>query len=1193
MIGKQHLAAFRWAMAIAFLMAAGISQAQNNSAMPLAKQFDAGHIDVLVDNLAVDLKLLAEVNEGLATAETAGIDDTLNEQRFGGFGSREITLRDSLKYFLPILAGLLIAAFFFLVRQRERKKAERLLRVSEECFRKLIEHAPEAIMLADPNANWVANVNPAAERLFKMSAAELANIGPMELSPPTQPDGRLSSEKGEEFLARAMAGETPVFEWTHRDAEGRDIPCEVRLLRMEIGGRTVVRGSIIDITERKKTEAALEKSRRRFEQLVSSVEGIVWEADAQTIEFKFVSEQAERLLGYPVEKWMEPGFWVNHIHPADRAAATEHCMTCTRQGRNHDFEYRMLAADGRVVWLRDIATVLVEQGVPRLLCGIMVDITEQKRAEASLSTAAELTGSLIRSMQDGFCVLDENGVQSDVNPAFCEMTGFSREELIGLNAPYPYWPPEEYERIQAALTETLDGAAAHFELTFMRRNGERFPVIVSPSSVKNDTGETVSYCATVKDITELKRAQWELASTTDLLERTSRMAKVGGWELDLRTKELFWSTETFRIHEIEPTSPPSLDQAIAFYAPEARPIIEAKVKAGIEKGTPWDLELPMSTATGRNIWVRAQASAVEGEDGKVVKLVGTFQDITLRRHAQIEREALAGKMQETQRLESLGVLAGGIAHDFNNLLTAILGNVSVAQLKLPSDSSVQDCLGNINEASLRAADLCKQMLAYSGRGRFEIRTLDLGELVEQTTQMLQISINQKAVLRFHLQPGLPPVDVDPTQIRQVIMNLVINASEAIGETDGVISFSTGATQINRDCADDTLMLPDLPTGDYVCLEVSDSGPGMSEETQARIFDPFFTTKFAGRGLGLAAVQGIVRGHKGAMRVDSKLGYGTSFKLFFPASTGTRETAEETEEAQEASPAWQGQGVVLVVDDEEPARNTIARMMPLLGFDYVLAVDGREAITIFRANPAKFAIVLLDLIMPHIDGEQTFNELRQMRPDVPVVIMSGFNAHEALLRFKGKGLASFLQKPFTIATLRTTIHGILHGKESVPPQDEKLPPRGDEIPDDSLSSPFRQSRLPEISQQRLSEPETFEASQTILVIDDERMIRESTKTLLQSLGYEVLTASNGQDGIDVFMEHVGRVSMVLLDFRLPDMRADAVFQVLRQHSNVPVVLLTGFLASDVAETYQAMGFAATLEKPLPAESLCKLLQEILG
>ncbi len=409
------------------------------------------------------------------------------------------------------------------------------------------------------------------------------------------------------------------------------------------------------------------------------------------------------------------------------------------------------------------------------------------------------------------------------------------------------------------------------------------------------------------------------------------------------------------------------------------------------------------------------------ELGDKVCLQAIVRDITERRQAQTGREALERKMQETQKLESLGVLAGGIAHDFNNLLSGIIGNVSLADMDLPRDSPLREYLTPINQAALRAAELCKQMLAYSGRGRFVVRPLDLGQLVEETAQMLQISISKKAALRFRLETNLPPVEADATQLRQVIMNLVINASEALGEGSGVIAVSTGLTRVDRAHLGGTMLAPELPEGEYVFLEISDNGCGMSAETQARIFDPFFTTKFTGRGLGLAAVLGIVRGHKGAVKFDSEPGRGTTFKLLFPAATGPGEAMV----ALPAAPShWHGSGTVLVVDDEETVRSTVARMLRPTGLETVLVCDGLEAVEVFRADPGRFVLVLLDLTMPRMDGEETFAELRRLRADVKVVLMSGFNQQEALGRFPGKVLASFLQKPFGVEDLRATLQGVL-------------------------------------------------------------------------------------------------------------------------------------------------------------------------
>ena len=392
-----------------------------------------------------------------------------------------------------------------------------------------------------------------------------------------------------------------------------------------------------------------------------------------------------------------------------------------------------------------------------------------------------------------------------------------------------------------------------------------------------------------------------------------------------------------------------------------------------------------------------------------------------RDHAEVERLKLERKLLETQKLESLGVLAGGIAHDFNNLLTGILGNASLASLELPEGSPIHDYLGQINQSSLRAADLCKQMLAYSGRGRFVVQKVDLNRLVEETTHLLQVSISKHAALRFNFAPQLPSIEADATQIRQVVMNLVINASEAIGGRSGVISLNTGVTRIDRAYLAGAVAAPEITEGDYVALEVSDNGCGMEPETLAKIFDPFFSTKFTGRGLGLAAVLGIMRGHAGALKVYSEVGRGTTFKLLFPCASGPAEAVRPTVAAR---PAWRGRGRVLVVDDEETIRTTAARMLRVLGFEPELATHGLEAVETLRANPGRYALVLLDLTMPVMDGEQAFTELRRLQADVRVVLMSGFNRQEAVARSTGKGLASFLQKPFSMDALTEMMQAVL-------------------------------------------------------------------------------------------------------------------------------------------------------------------------
>ena len=411
-------------------------------------------------------------------------------------------------------------------------------------------------------------------------------------------------------------------------------------------------------------------------------------------------------------------------------------------------------------------------------------------------------------------------------------------------------------------------------------------------------------------------------------------------------------------------------------------------------------------------------------------------DITERKWAEEKRLQLERQLQQTQKLESLGVLAGGIAHDFNNLLAIILGNASLALDELPHLSPARDNLSAIEATSLRAAELCRQMLAYSGKGRFAIENIRMGALIGEMVSLLKSSLSKKAILNLNLKEPLPPLHGDPSQIRQIVMNLVINAAEAIGERSGVVTISTGVMECSHEYLSDVYLDERLTEGAYVWLQIADTGCGMDPETQRRIFEPFFTTKFTGRGLGLSAVLGIVRGHRGALKVYSKPGKGTTIKVLFPIAT---EEAMPVDSHDGAVPNdWKGTGIILLVDDEESIRAMGNRMLERLGFQVLAAGDGRAALEIYRTRREEIALVLLDLTMPHMDGAETFRELRRIDPTVRVVMSSGYTESEIAPRFASDRLSGFLQKPYALYALAQCLRGALSGSDLIRGKDAGSP-----------------------------------------------------------------------------------------------------------------------------------------------------------
>ena len=446
------------------------------------------------------------------------------------------------------------------------------------------------------------------------------------------------------------------------------------------------------------------------------------------------------------------------------------------------------------------------------------------------------------------------------------------------------------------------------------------------------------------------------------------------------------------------------------YSTEAKQEILAAVAAGRD----WCGEWAECRKDGSRLWVDMNLRRFLDAHGQPAGCIGLAYDVTGRRQAQEARLEVDRRLRDAQKLESLGVLAGGIAHDFNNLLTSVLGQASLLRLDLPATSPMHDNLAAIETSALHAADLCQQMLAYSGCARCALRHLDLGALVEETTRLARASLGPNVQLALAIAPGLSPVYADPIQLRQIVMNLVLNASDALGDQPGTITVATSLMHANRAQLDATLLGAGLAEADYCLIEVRDTGCGMTAETLARIFEPFFTTKFTGRGLGLSAVLGIARTHHGTLQVESAPGQGSRFRILLPVAQ--RAAAEPAQAMAAPGRSPMGAQRILVVDDEHSVRETAQLMLRASGYPVDLAEDGQAALEALGRTPHDYALVLLDYAMPRLDGAQTLAALRRIAPTLPVVLMSGFGEQEAFERFGPHGPATFLQKPFSATTL---------------------------------------------------------------------------------------------------------------------------------------------------------------------------------
>jgi PAS domain S-box-containing protein len=649
-----------------------------------------------------------------------------------------------------------------------------------------------------------------------------------------------------------------------------------------------------------------------------------------------------------------------------------------------------------------------------LLMEGMWSLLERRRVAEALRESEENYRRIFNSTSDALFIHDKAGRILDVNERMCAMFGYDRETAMKLTMGDLSYGDNAGSQSEAEtrVRRAFEDGPQIFEWPCRRANGELFWCEVALHA--GEIAGRKRVIASVRDITERKRAQEALVKMQFCVDRASipvfwidRDARIN-YANDAACQSLGYSREellTLGAPDIDPDMPASNWSAHMEEMRRKKTMMFA-MRHHRKDGTVFPVEI-----TSNYI-----------DFGGQEYIFGFAQDISERVQAEQQRREIEAQMQHSQKLESLGVMAGGIAHDFNNLLTAILGNASLALHEISPESPGRESLEEIEKVAGRAAELCRQMLAYSGRGRFAVEPLDLSHLVEEMAHMLSVSVSKKISLQYQPGKDLPAVEADATQLRQVVMNLIVNANEAIGEKEGAIRVSTGVMHCDGEFFRQTWLREDLPEGQYVYLEVEDSGCGMDEKTRSRIFEPFFTTKFTGRGLGLAAVLGIVRGHHGAIHLHSEAGRGTRFRVVLPASP--RKPVEAKSAAEKESRMWRGKGTILVVDDEETIRVLLQRMLEQAGFETLAAVDGREAVDVFRKNADKIVCVLLDLTMPHLDGVETFQEIRRIQPGAVVILSSGYDETDAMQRFSGLGLAGFLQKPYQYQTLIARLRKVL-------------------------------------------------------------------------------------------------------------------------------------------------------------------------
>ena len=622
-------------------------------------------------------------------------------------------------------------------------------------------------------------------------------------------------------------------------------------------------------------------SENLYERLVTSLGGIVWEADPRTFQFSFVSPQAEAILGYPVSEWLSDAqFWRRHTHPHDVEWCAAFCVDATTHGRDHEFEYRMIAADGRVVWLRDVVTLTVDEHEGPRLRGIMLDITERKRAEEELRRSESRYRSLVTATAQGVWTADARGNAYQDAPWWRAVTGQSREEIVDerwLEAVHP----EERERV---------------------------------------------------------RQSW---------------------------------------------------------------------RHSVANGVPYAEEYRVRSRDAADRIVAVSGVPVRDDSGTVLEWVGTYADVT-------EHRDTAATLLQAQTMESLGRLAGGVAHDFNNLLTVITGYGDFRIADRAPDDPVRQDAEEIRKAATRAALLTQQLLAFSRKQMSAPVLIELNPRVREASNMLERLIGEDIELVLQLSPEAGTVMVDVSQVDQLLMNLVVNARDAMPD-GGVIIIRTEHIAVAE---------PEttVPRGDWTTLVVMDTGVGMPSDVRARAFEPFFTTKQmgSGTGLGLSTVYGIVKQSAGHIRLESEPGRGTTFTIYLPRLG----PAGERPRADTKLTSSGGREIVLLVEDEEGVRRLIREALERQGYRVLAASSADDALQMARAEGDRIDLVVTDVVMPGKSGAELVEQLTVERPGIRVLYMSGYTDDAILRHGVLEAGVNFIQKPFAPDELSRKVRDVL-------------------------------------------------------------------------------------------------------------------------------------------------------------------------
>jgi PAS domain S-box-containing protein len=774
------------------------------------------------------------------------------------------------------------------------------------------------------------------------------------------------------------------------------------------GSCTHLVGLVHDITERKRAETALRESEERFRTVADTAPVMIWMSglDQSCI---FFNKAWLEFRGRTMEQEIGAG-WVEGVHPDD----VDHCLATYSASfharRAFQMEYRLRRADGEYRWVLDNGTTRYREGQFAGYIGSCTDVTEQKllqeqlrRKQARLLHSQRLAhvGSWELDVATGRLRWSDEmyriyGLPNDTRPDF---------EMF-LNRVHP---KDRGIIAEAQSKAVLTDAPFSVQFRITKPNGDMRFIRSTLEAIKNDNGALFRLAGAAQDVTEQVKATELLRESEARLKSAERMAHVGNWTWDIVANRVSWSEELFRIMGQQQDHEPGYEKALQMVAPEDRGRVEQWVRDCLDEKRGSPIEVRIVRPIGDMRTVVCTPEVILDEDGSPGHLFVACQDVTDDRRAQEEWFA-------NQNLEGLETLASGVAHDFNNLLGAVLARTELAMVEVAGGSHPDEELKAIRDVAIRGSEIVRQLTHYAGKESDALEPVDLSEVIQGMLALLNASVSRHAVLVIDLAKALPPVQARAAQVSQVVMNLVVNVSESIGDREGVIRVTATHVKVGGlEAIGNT-----LSAGDYVQLEVSDSGRGISSETQAKMSYPFFSRKFSGRGLGLAVVHGIVRNLRGAIRVLSEPEKGTRFQVLLPcAEAGAKPVAGRLSPAEQFAPPPRA-AAVLIVEHEEQLRHAVAKMLRKAGLQAFGAESACTAVDFLRARPGKIDLILLDLIIPASSSRQVVAEAALTQPHAKVIATSDYSEEVTRLLIRSPLVCGFIRKPFQLDELVQTL-----------------------------------------------------------------------------------------------------------------------------------------------------------------------------